>query len=116
MPNGYLPLEIFSEVMEFLQGTPHQIQKRNAARKILRWYRNIPTSEDIYLKTDIVRQILRKYNDETLFNYPQFANSKMGLYSPQRYPLPREGFTRRSQVRDWIVEHMTVRDLALVGV
>lgn len=112
MPNGYLPPEMYMNVVEFLRGTPEHRKQKNAADKIARWYQKHKHIDE-YTKSGMVRQIIWSYDDETLLNYPTFANSKMALYSPTRYPV-RE-FNSRSQVRNWIVEHMTVKDITLVG-
>lgn len=93
---------------------PRQVLLRNAASKaIQRWYRKYRKIDyDSY--SGMVRTIFREYPDNYIYNYPAFSVFKLRNIKP--LDLISWQWSRRSQIRLWIMWNLDISDLAYVGI
>lgn len=93
---------------------PRRVLLRNAATKaIQRWYRKYRRVDyDSY--SGMVRTIFREYPDNYIYNYPAFSVFKLRNIKP--LDLISWQWSRKSQIRLWIMWNLDISDLAYVGI
>lgn len=116
----FVPDEIRSEIFGFMRGDPDFQKKKNATRKILRWYRKSPKvgqdEDDVeYNMAYLIRTMLKVYDDDIMMRYPEFAFNKIRLYSSKEIETPPRNPTKRIQVIRWILANLDEEDMMLVG-
>ena len=119
MDNRYLlkifDPNIFSEIMEFINGTPEYIQKNKSSKKIQEWWKDQYLDPNEYSKKEYIRSMLRMYTKQMFLEFPQFAIWKMALYSGKvLQPVPTE-LTKKSQSIKWVMDNLDEDDLLIIG-
>jgi len=111
-----LPMDILRVVYYNITHTKEQ--KNKARTGIQKWYRSVypmvtgPDGiDDQSKKSLIVRMMVKEYSKESLKNFPNFARRKL----PHGDQKPLFSGVKPSQAVQWILENMTVQDLAYVG-
>lgn len=113
---GYLPPDLFENVVEFVTGGYEYRKRLNAVRKIQKWYRKYSSRDDNgdYDKQIFLRQFVREYTLEMALIYPLLAKNKIALYMSDHIgELPQ--FTKKSEVVSWVIENLNETQISLVG-